>query len=269
MPVTRPQSQDFAPKRVFATILRRLQKLFGRPAPAPSYFKTIVCLANSRRNAGRCLAGKEVLGSAFTHTWIRPVSERLSQEISEEERRYKDGTDPEVLDIMSIPLLEAGSRGHQTENHVIDSGFYWRKEGGLLWQDLAAAVDQVSGDLWVNGFSSHHGTNDRIPEKIASKLTNSLLLVRPQALAIKVAVEGSDSGGPKRKIRASFALNGRKYLLAVTDPIVETDYLSKPDGYYPIADAYLCVSAGEGFMGYCYKLVAAIVRPEHLSTMAD
>ncbi len=81
------------------------------------YTKTIACLANSRKppSGGRCVAGREVTPSGFG-AWIRPVSVRPTQEISEEERRYQDGTDPQVLDVIAIQLASAQPQLHQKEN---------------------------------------------------------------------------------------------------------------------------------------------------------
>ena len=57
-----------------------------------SYDKTILCLANSRRPGGRCVAGKEKINNQFGG-WVRPVSNRPTEEISQKEGRYKDGSD--------------------------------------------------------------------------------------------------------------------------------------------------------------------------------
>lgn len=104
--------------------------------------KTIVCLANSRKLSGRCIAGREVMpggyaGPADMRGWIRPVSACASNEVSEEERRYVDGSDPRVLDIIAIPVL-AGPHLHQTENWVIDDRRYWEKRGRLSSSSLSA-----------------------------------------------------------------------------------------------------------------------------------
>ena len=105
-----------------------------------SYTKTIVCLANSRKPpSGRCVAGREVASSGFG-VWIRPVSARPTQEISEEERRYQNGTDPKVLDIITISMSGAQPQHHQQENHLVDDGYYWTKSGTVSWRDLLAAA---------------------------------------------------------------------------------------------------------------------------------
>ena len=70
--------------------------------------KRIVCLANSRKLNGRCIAGREV-SRGGAGPWIRPVSEREHQEVSEYERQYQDGSDPRVLDVISVPLIRKRS----------------------------------------------------------------------------------------------------------------------------------------------------------------
>lgn len=194
------------------------------------YTKTIVCLANSRKPpSGRCVAGREMLASGFGD-WVRPVSTRPTQEISEEERRYKDGVDPQVLDVIAIPLIKPQPQNHQQENHVIDVDCYWEKKGTVSWSDLQAAVEDPKGPLWLNGYSSSNGENDQIPQSRASKLTRSLYLIRPDVLRLAVASEGGSFGPPRRRVRALFKFFGHRYCLVVTDPQVERDYLRGKDG---------------------------------------
>jgi hypothetical protein len=85
------------------------------------YTKTIVCLANSRKHSGRCVAGIEI-NDGTLGDWIRPVSDRVSEEVSLEERRYEDGKDTQLLDIVTIEMKRPHPHDCQTENHVIDDG---------------------------------------------------------------------------------------------------------------------------------------------------
>src|ERR1700744_6789351 len=68
-----------------------------------AYSKTILVLANSRKISGRCVAGKELVGTGFGG-WIRPVSLRPAGELSEADRQFQDGTDPKLLDVVEIPM---------------------------------------------------------------------------------------------------------------------------------------------------------------------
>lgn len=142
--------------------------------------KQIVCLANSRKHSGRCVAGKEVLKEGYGK-WIRPISARPSAEISEEERRYENGESAKVLDIIRIPLIAATPQLYQSENYVIDPESYWMKTGEISWSDVGQLVDKRM-PLWANGDSTSYGLNDRVKVDVAAKLKNSLVLIEPRDL---------------------------------------------------------------------------------------
>jgi hypothetical protein len=221
--------------------------------------KTLVCLANSRKLSGRCLAGKELSG-AVAGQWIRPVSARPTEEVSERERAYKDGADPRLLDIVDVPLIQAKPKTFQSENWLLDPEKYWVRRGTLAYAQLVDAVDAPSS-LWTNGFSTYHGLNDRVPEAEADKLTTSLYLLSLNSITCNVFAPGAAFGNPKRRVHAEFSYAGSSYALWVTDPLIEREYLAKEDGAYGGGGCYVTVSLGERDKGFCYKLVAAVIRP--------
>lgn len=223
------------------------------------YEKTMVCLANSRKPpSGRCVAGREFVLGTFG-PWIRPVSARPGREVSLEERRFENGRECAVLDVMSVPFTRPEPERYQTENHLIDPDRCWRRLGVASWALLQAAVEDSAAPLWINGHSSAHGKNDRVPESDASGLTTSLRLVRPDGLRLVVAPEGVGLGVSRRRVRAHFELGARGYCVVVTDPRTEAAFLRRKDGAYPLAAALICMSLGEAFHGYAYKLAAAII----------
>jgi hypothetical protein len=223
------------------------------------YSKRIICYANSRKTSGRCVAGREIVGDSVG-AWIRPISVRASQELSEDERRYQDGTDPKLLDVIDVWMTEPKPHGYQTENHIIDDNIYWGFVRKATPAELEASIE-ASGPLWENISSSGNGLHDRIHEANAGNYGNSLKLINVQNLVISVGVEGAAFGNAKRKVRGHFTFDRVDYILAVTDPIVERQYLAGQDGQFAVGAATLCVSLGEVWNGYGYKLIAAVVPP--------
>lgn len=218
--------------------------------------KQIVCLANSRKYQGCCIAGKEVEGATFG-AWIRPISGKLTGELANSEIKCTDGKPPRVLDLVTIPLAAHKPHIFQTENYLIDPTKRWVKKGQVGQERLPQLCDRVSS-LWVDGYSSANGINDRVPlEKAEREVKSSLLMVKPIQLRLKIGYEGNT-----RKIRAGFEHNGTSYLFAVTDFAVESYLLWEKDGIYPLKgeNIYLCVSLGEPFGGFTYKLVAAVIN---------
>ena len=223
--------------------------------------RRIVCLANSRKLAGRCIAGREWRGDREVGSWIRPVSDRKGQEVSWDERRYEDGRDPQPLDIVDVPVVGRRPEDFQAENWLLDPQRYWRKRGTYPPLDLPALVDPPQ-PLWIDGHSTYNGTNDRIPLEAARALSSSLRLVRVERLELAVFSPGEAFGNSKRRVQGRFSHAGAEYRLWVTDPAYERAWLAKLDGVYDVGACYLTISLGERYGGFCYKLVAAVFADE-------
>ena len=223
--------------------------------------KRIVCLANSRKLTGRCIAGREWTEEQGVGSWLRPVSARENQEVSEYERQYKDGSDPRLLDIINIPVIGPQPKDYQTENWLLDPSYYWEKIGVFSLRDMPKLVDPIA-PLWINGQSTYHGWNDKILLESADSVSNSLRLIHVERLNLVVFESGGAFGNPKRRVQGQFIHSGTRYKLWITDPVYERAYLAKPNGIYNIGECYLTISLGEPFEGACYKLIAAIIRAE-------
>lgn len=219
--------------------------------------RRVLVLANSRKLAGRCVAGLD-LSDESSIKWIRPVSSRPHGEVSERERQFENGADPRLLNLVTIPLLRAVPSGHQSENWLLDPERYWCLEGQLAHNELHQFVDQR--DLWLaSSDSTYHGAYDRVSEGNVATIADSLRLVRVDDLSYRVFAPGSNFGDPKRCVQASFTHLGVEYRMRVTDPIVEREYLALANGLYDVGAAFLTVSLAELWEGYGYKVVAAVL----------
>ena len=224
---------------------------------------TFVCLANSRKMSGRCVAGKQL----ETGHWLRPVSTRAEGELSEEERRYCDGSDPKLLHIITVECKEPQPKDYQSENIIIDDLFYWERVGVASWADLGRLVDPAPGILWVNGDSTYHGLNDKVEYQRAIQFDYSLRLIHVPRLRLRVFASGAQFGNPKRSVQAQFVCDRQQYYLKVTDPEIERAYLAVAQEYHDLSDCFLTISLGEPCPhdNCCYKLVAAIISQDRVA----
>lgn len=230
------------------------------------YTKTIVCLANSRMNNHFCVAGKEVLANTFGG-WIRPVNPQHAGAISAEDQRLENGGHPQILDVISIPLCAHQPDHHQQENHVIAHG-QWKKIRSLDKRILPYLLDSVAPTLWTN--PAGHRKNDRVAVHDLVKARDSLKLIQPLSLSIRVCPAFND--GDPHDVRCKFRYKQHRYDLKVTDPVAEGKYRAKSGAKekaghnlphdYPL-DAngvYLCVSlTAKPVRSHCYKIVATVI----------
>ncbi len=224
--------------------------------PESNKHKTFIILAASRKYGGYCIAGKEWADGKIG-PWVRPVSRQTNGELAPEDIRMNNNALPCLMDIVEFETQGPARHAYQKEN------FFSAEKRPWIWQwklpDAALTKLLDSPDsLWMEGFSSTSGLNDRIPEEIVvENTTMSLYLIRPENLTILV----TDDLYGRKKVNARFTYREVSYLLSVTDMVIEREYLMKPQGEYPqnSKNIYLTISLGEPFNGFCYKLVAAVM----------
>jgi len=221
-----------------------------------SYIKRIVCLANSFKTGGSCIAGKEIVASGYGG-WIRPVSTRPTAEVWASECRYENNMTLKLLDVIDVPLLNPAPKLHQTENHEMDVTRRWLKVGELPWGALPQLCDKPQS-LWINSGQTKTGILNRISPAEAVTLSDSLMLIRPHGFVVRIEL---NSRTGKKAFRGNFEYDNTAYSLSLTDPVATNAFASRDVGDYPLNDTYLCISLTEVFEkdGQCHKLVAAVI----------
>jgi ATP-dependent DNA helicase DinG len=247
-------------KKDFETIIEETtydtEKVCEIDSRMMSGYKDIVCFANSHKYNGSCIAGKEFSKNGAAQ-WVRPVSKRQMGELFISSEQDTDKVFPKVLDVISIPIRKHFPHNYQTENFLIDESKDWISKRSLSISELSKYHDNVE-TLWINGYNSFGGYNDRIPIDLAfDECTSSLLLIQPEKISINVDLEGNS----KKKIRAKFLFNSIHYSFIVTDQVIKNEYINKDAGEYDLnmENVSLCISIGEPWKDFCYKLVAGVI----------
>lgn len=198
----------------------------------------IVVLANSVKHRQHCVAGKCI----NTGRWIRPVSNVQGAELTHEQARYQNpyGTfEVKPLQRIRMGFLQPAPLPHQPENYLID-GSLWRQNYSIGAEELPSYLDGPD-DLW--------GKENRVQyAQIALgsySVNQSLYLVQVAGLRLYCGADG--------RRRAAFLYNGIGYDLAATDPKFDKIVRESQE-----VRGILCISLGEEYQGYCYKLVATI-----------
>ncbi|MCK4888161.1 MAG: hypothetical protein KAS96_12295 [Planctomycetes bacterium] len=203
----------------------------------------IVCLANSYKRGGRCIAGVDL----DTGQWVRPIGRGPEGAIGIE--RLVDGHEPKLLDILEIPIGGATDNlGCQPENRLLNRG-RWCNIGSLSIDDVL----QYVGDTMPLLHSNTKRVNPAIFENMPRNEWRSLQLIR-------VAVHFNDYFG---KPHARFDYNS-EHNLKVTDPV----FNERHQNLNFKIDCLLTVSMAAPYKApcddipYCYKMVAGAIKLE-------
>jgi hypothetical protein len=214
----------------------------------------IICLANSRKHSGRCVAGLRTDGRG----WLRPVT--TEGPLNRRHYVLDDNTEAMVLDILNVNLERPDPKPYQPENWVI---------GSLPWQLVARPAQE----RYISFLREHIEPGPQLFGNISDRLGLKTLQETP-AIASLALVHPSDiswivttSIKGKRQVRVRFSLQKIFYNLVITDPYWERRLSLLLEGYYnssqigieSINEILFTISLGGPFQGECYKLVASVI----------
>lgn len=215
----------------------------------------MLCLANSKKNNERCLAGLRL----DTGGWIRPVSDADGSALIRCQYTTGESHVPEPLDTVRIQVTQQRPKYNQPENWIIAKE-NWELITTELNNKQLLAINtalQRSGSILFNSKSSL--TKNELREY---QIANSLTLICPESPEFYVEIKDG-----KGKPYAEFSFDDNKYDLPITDPRwceqAETnETLPSADTIEDEETVLFTLSLGESFNGRCYKLVAAIFTVE-------
>ena len=223
---------------------------------------TMICLANSYKLGGRCIAGIALDAYLKPTQWIRLIGHNHPNGLTLDDYRYHNYQHPNVFDVVRVPIIEHQPSSYHVENWLIDTSYYWDKRGE--W-DVSTTIKNLSAyinddPLWVNGYSSSTGTNNRIPESLFGSLKNSLQLIIADDVTL-FTQSGVDAKGIEyNRLDVNFVLGRHEYTLRVTQPQMIKEYANSADSVhsFPLGRCLLTISLSEPFNGFAYKLAAHI-----------
>lgn len=212
-------------------------------------WKTMVCVANSKKLGAYCIAGVQ----PESNEWIRPMGSGSHGAVTIAEQTFSDGARPELLDLIELPLERRLPQPGQPENWELAPGT-WRKLGELDDNEARALLESLVTNEPL------FGTDERsisVADVAAGRVQSSLAVIRPESLNWEKRV------WPERTtIRAEFFHAGATHSLPVTDPAWLAHFVHDPPGDYGHVDTeqvFLVVSLGEPMDDEHWKLVAGVI----------
>ncbi len=183
--------------------------------------KRIVCLANSKMNRRRCVAGVEIdqgNNPIVPISWIRLVGEDSELPMSTDPEVIGlevDECDFNVLDVLTVQLSRHKPIEHQTENWEINWG-YWLKKETDRFEISNLPLITTNSDLWTYSDKAMMSLRNKVKES-SIRVTHSLELI----FATDVDILKVKKYGRGEQFRIGFIHNDQTFDLPVTDRIVK------------------------------------------------
>lgn len=214
--------------------------------------KRFVCLANSFKEGGRCLAGIELDNEnkpVFERNrpkWLRPVSNNEHGAVETALAAHLN-----ILDIVEFDMLDFTSLNtYQNENVTFVPGSL-----RVIGQFQKSDLEQICDDrflLFGNRGKAIH--KDKI-----NSLDHSLLLIKPKEFEV-VERRYDDNEYPQQRLL--FKFNEINYDLPITDPVFLRKFQADPSFVQDIEQIYVSMSVGVIHNDWYNKLVAGIISAD-------
>lgn len=216
--------------------------------------KHFICLANSYKRGGRCIAGIEVsidndqwavlCRSDGSPCWIRPIDRNTEYgEITEGDARF-------IPMFSVVKLTNVEPCPHQA--HSEDVFFSQMSPVGMIHPSdevLRSFEDKAHQEIF-------YSTDLGISPEVYAQGDYSLMLIHPGRFHF---VE--DPTKNRAKYRMTFLFHGVSYDFSVTDPTFYDLIAQHPDTIETLNDLYLTLSIGLEYEGRHHKLIAGVILP--------
>jgi len=213
--------------------------------------KAFICLANSHRESGLCIAGKEIsldyqeTNRATILDWFRPIGATVPA-LPQSFSTIKRG------DIVHCYIDSHSPSQIQPENHILSTPHRLKTKGNFSKQSFDSLLDTPS-TLWECGCHSSAGMNNKVCAETIAQNLQSLYFIRITNHTIsKELVYERD------KLKLEFIYNSKTYKLSITANKCGSYWntLQSNSSINVAGSAYITLSLGQPYTdGYCYKLV--------------
>ena len=209
-----------------------------------------VCLANSYKEGGRCVAGIELENDNTPKRkngnakWIRPVCNTLHGEIPTDLVAALN-----LLDIIEIDTTDCpDEKNYQSENIYFSENSI-KVVGRFDSENLDSLLDSRRLIFDSRGKA--------LSEEFVEGLSYSLMFISTNEF--QILSKPSEDRAKKIQIRMLFCYHGTEYDFPVTDPVFLHKYQVNRSFISQYNHAYLCVSVGIPWNNWHYKLAAGII----------
>jgi hypothetical protein len=216
-----------------------------------------LCLANSSKKGGRCVAGLRTDGQG----WLRPVNPPPGGQLNWSQCLLNDRKEIMPLDVVRVSLTKKHEQPYQPENWFISD-----EPLQLVRRISPVEAAPILEPALVSGPDLLGNRSETISksELEANPPSASLALIEPENLEWVIELHWKGYLRP----RASFVLTGITYSLSITDPIwkdklksslAEGTHSLKTTGINRRDRVLLTISLGSPLGSYCWKFVAGII----------